>query len=67
MSLSLLDVQPTEAHRKDILRQAEMRRLERLVEKQQVCERKAPSAFRLYIGSLLVRWGNMLHSQAGVE
>jgi hypothetical protein len=67
MRLSLLDVQPTEAHRKEILRQAEMRRLEMLVEKQQVCERKPPSPLRLYIGSLLVRWGNLVQSQAGVE
>ena len=67
MKMSLLEVLPTEAHRKEIFRQAEAYRLAKLVEKQQVCERKSPSMLRLFIGDLLVRWGTMVQSQAGVD
>jgi hypothetical protein len=65
MSYTLLDVLPEEAHRKEILRQAEARRLANRALRPQAYERKSPGAIRLTIGRWLIGLGRKLQNQPG--
>jgi hypothetical protein len=66
MGLSILDVTPSEAHRKEILRQAETNRLGNRLYKQRICSRRRPSNLRLFFGRLLIGWGQRLSEHAAV-
>ena len=67
MGLTILDVMPEEAHRKDILRQAEERRIANRVYKSRSRERKSAGAIRSYVGRLLVNLGRTLQNQAAAK
>jgi hypothetical protein len=67
MGLSILDVLPEEAHRKDLLRQAEAHRIAKRVQMAQACERNSPPTLLVYLGHLLVSLGRKLQNQAVIQ
>jgi hypothetical protein len=67
MGITFLDVLPEEAHRKDILRQAEERRFANRALRSRDSERRSLGAIRLTVGRLLVNLGRSLQNQAGLK
>ena len=64
MSLTILDVTPSEAHRKEILQQAENRRIANKVFRSAACERRPLSPLRQALGQRLVFWGQRLQDHS---